>query len=213
MAGVCRRPLTLARVLRVSAGTFFAGASSGTCFPGTASGTRPSVWTDARGYTHFDRRGPYWTPQRIQSTGRLALLGFAAGTVALLASQETIPFVGRSHAILLPVTWETALGQRLVHQTVAEARAQGTLLPAHHPYTQLVRRIGERLEKVIREQPGGGSQAHLRDMAWEYHVIASPEANAMVMPGGKVVVYSGLIELVTTLHLTTSSPDPTHHTR
>jgi len=88
------------------------------------------------------------------------------------------------------------MGEAMVRQQVEAAAEAGRLYPAAHPYTRLVRRIGERLARVTAAGAGGGSQGHLQGMAWEFHVIDSDEANAFVMPGGKVVVYRGLIELV-----------------
>ena len=38
---------------------------------------------------------------------------------------------------------------------------------------------------------GGGFQGHLRGLQWEFAVIDSPQVNAFVVPGGKVVVYTG----------------------
>lgn len=38
---------------------------------------------------------------------------------------------------------------------------------------------------------GGGYVDHMRNLDWEFAVIHSPEINAFVVPGGKVVVYTG----------------------
>jgi predicted Zn-dependent protease len=38
-----------------------------------------------------------------------------------------------------------------------------------------------------------GMQDRIKDYKWEMHLVESPEVNAWCMPGGKVVVYTGLL--------------------
>lgn len=48
----------------------------------------------------------------------------------------------------------------------------------------------------MASQPyGGGNIGHMENINWEYAVIDSPQANAFVAPGGKVVVFTGALEL------------------
>ncbi|RKP36124.1 peptidase family M48-domain-containing protein [Dimargaris cristalligena] len=60
------------------------------------------------------------------------------------------------------------------------------MLPASHRYTAFVRRVATRIIKA------GG----MENLDWEFHVIESPEANAFVIPGGKVFVFTGLLPIV-----------------
>ena len=39
-------------------------------------------------------------------------------------------------------------------------------------------------------------QAYLQGLKWEFAVIDSDQVNAFVVPGGKVVVYTGLLKLL-----------------
>ena len=38
-----------------------------------------------------------------------------------------------------------------------------------------------------------GYQGYLNDYQWEYHLVQDPSLNAWCMPGGKIVVYSGIL--------------------
>jgi predicted Zn-dependent protease len=38
-----------------------------------------------------------------------------------------------------------------------------------------------------------GYEDYLDDYQWEYHLVASPDINAWCMPGGKIVVYTGIL--------------------
>lgn len=40
-----------------------------------------------------------------------------------------------------------------------------------------------------------GYQGYLKDYAWEYKLVESKEVNAWCMPGGKIVVYSGILPI------------------
>lgn len=61
---------------------------------------------------------------------------------------------------------------------------------------EMVKRIGTRISKAITDyytQKGLGSE--LNGYKWEFNLIDSKEVNAWCMPGGKVVVYSGLLNV------------------
>lgn len=59
---------------------------------------------------------------------------------------------------------------------------------------EMVRRVGQRLVNAIndyyRQQ---GLTSELDGYKWEYHLVDSKDANAWCMPGGKIVVYTGLL--------------------
>lgn len=86
---------------------------------------------------------------------------------------------------------ELAVGQQVWEQTLREAGAEGRLLPPHHPLTQLVARAGRRVAAAACAGEGGGYQAHMRNIKWEFAVVDSDQVNAFVAPGGKVVVFTG----------------------
>jgi predicted Zn-dependent protease len=58
----------------------------------------------------------------------------------------------------------------------------------------LVRRVGERLVIAINSYYAQkGLSKELEGYKWEYNLVDSKEVNAWCMPGGKIVVYSGLL--------------------
>lgn len=50
--------------------------------------------------------------------------------------------------------------------------------------------ISKSVEKIMKEQ---GYADRLSDFQWEFHVVESDQINAWCMPGGKVVVYTGIL--------------------
>lgn len=86
---------------------------------------------------------------------------------------------------------ERALGDT----TFAKLMATKRRLPDSHPYAQRVNRLGARLARLAAAGDGGkGYTQHLEDCAWRFVVVADNEINACALPGGKVVVNSGLID-------------------
>lgn len=59
---------------------------------------------------------------------------------------------------------------------------------------EMVQRIGKRLVTAINKYyTEKGLAAELEGYNWEYNLVQSPEVNAWCMPGGKIVVYTGLL--------------------
>lgn len=61
---------------------------------------------------------------------------------------------------------------------------------------EMVRRVGQRIAAAITlyyKEKGLGSE--LEGYQWEYNLVDSKEVNAWCMPGGKIVVYTGLLPI------------------
>lgn len=61
---------------------------------------------------------------------------------------------------------------------------------------EMVSRIGKRISAAITKfytEQGMGNQ--LEGYEWEYHLVDSKEVNAWCMPGGKIVVYTGILPI------------------
>ncbi|GGA89337.1 peptidase M48 [Puia dinghuensis] len=64
------------------------------------------------------------------------------------------------------------------------------------PNTIMVKRVGQRIADAIgRYYSAHGSPDALKGYSWEFNLVVSKEVNAWCMPGGKVVVYTGLLPL------------------
>ena len=61
---------------------------------------------------------------------------------------------------------------------------------------EMVRRVGNRIASAIKTfYDGKGLTTVLEGYQWEFKLIDNKEANAWCMPGGKVVVYTGLLPI------------------
>ena len=102
------------------------------------------------------------------------------GVVGVDRKQTVSPLVDRNR-----LTQQASLQYRAV---VSEAQKKGQL-NVDHVQTARVRKISARLiPVVVAFRPEAAS------WKWETNVLSSKEVNAWCMPGGKIAVYSGLIE-------------------
>jgi len=63
----------------------------------------------------------------------------------------------------------------------------------------MVERIGVNIRKAAEKWLASeGNSSYLKDYRWEYHLVDSKEVNAWCMPGGKIVVYTGILPLTQT---------------
>lgn len=162
--------------------------------PGWGPRRDPYVRFEYPGGSGGGRSGPDLRRRRIRA---LAILT-AGGGYIWYTSREEVPYTGRMHAILVDPSTELQLGAETYQEVLLQARMRRTLLPPHHPATVAVTRVGRRIAAVASDGAGGGYNRHMKGLKWEFSVIHSPECNAFVVPGGKVVVYTGLLRLLRT---------------
>jgi predicted Zn-dependent protease len=111
---------------------------------------------------------------------RVSVLFFVA-TLAL-AGCYTNPVTGRKSLVLLSQGEELTLGT----QSFQEIRDKEKV-SADPAMNARVTRIGQRIAQAVGNE--------LPDAKWEFVVFDSKEINAFALPGGKVGVYSGLLQL------------------
>jgi predicted Zn-dependent protease len=76
---------------------------------------------------------------------------------------------------------------------------QANKVSADAEKTAMVKRVGVRIQGAVEQYfANQGMSNQLRDYQWEFNLIESEEVNAWAMPGGKVVVYSGLLPVAKT---------------
>jgi predicted Zn-dependent protease len=109
----------------------------------------------------------------------------------VFACQKTI-FTGRKSLNLIPV-------QTLNQMSISEYRSY---LTQNKPVSgggdlELVRRVGNDLKAAVEVYyKSKGLEKDLRNFAWEFNVVDDPKTvNAFCMPGGKVVVYTGILKV------------------
>ena len=101
-----------------------------------------------------------------------------APALLVLVGCATVPLTGRKQLLLLSEGEETALGLQSYQEVMAQEK-----LSTDPAVNALVAQVGGRI-----------AAATGKNYQWEFKVVDKPDTvNAFCMPGGKVVVYTGLL--------------------
>ena len=107
----------------------------------------------------------------------------------LLTACTTVPVTGRSQLNLIP-------GSSMLSMS---AQQYGTFLKENklsqdQQQVATVKRVGARIQGAVeRYFTSSGLQDYLKKYNWEFNLVEDKQVNAWCMPGGKVVVYTGIM--------------------
>ena len=112
--------------------------------------------------------------------------------LVLLASCGSVPLTGRRQLLLVSDT-------ELVSASLTQYNdfMKTATLSTDRTKTAMVERIGKNIsiatETYLRQN---GLESELANFKWEFKLVKDNQVNAFCMPGGKIVVYEGLLPLV-----------------
>lgn len=111
--------------------------------------------------------------------------------VIFITSCTTNAITGRKQLSLVS---EDALQQEAVSQYQQFLSQSKIVSPSVSKDAEMVRRVGGRIANAITTYyKQKGQSAELAGYKWEFNLVDNKEINAWCMPGGKVVVYTGLL--------------------
>lgn len=102
-----------------------------------------------------------------------------------------IPFTNRKQMKLLPNSTMNSM-------SFEQYRSFLTQNPTSTNTSQvnMVKRVGKNIQQATEKYyKAKGMSKKLKGFAWEFNLVQDPTVNAWCMPGGKVVVYSGLLDV------------------
>lgn len=115
----------------------------------------------------------------------------AFGTIVLFLSCATNPFTGKKTLALVPNSdiFPTAFAQ--YNQFLSENKVVKGTADAN-----MVKNVGQKIAVAAeRWLDANGYQGYLKDYKWEYNLVDDKTINAWCMPGGKIVVYTGILPI------------------
>lgn len=115
---------------------------------------------------------------------------FAAFSMFIIACTKNA-ITGRNQLSLIS---ESALQQEAVSQYNSFLSQNHVISSAASKDAEMVKRVGGRIAAAITKYYSDkGLSSELSGYHWEFNLIDNKEVNAWCMPGGKVVVYTGLL--------------------
>ncbi len=102
---------------------------------------------------------------------------------------STVPITGRTQRLLVSDADVNAMALQQYQQTLQQSK-----LSTNTVNTQMVKRVGQRLAAAVTSYlNSNGLSAEVKNYNWEFNLVQDKQVNAWCMPGGKIVVYEGLL--------------------
>lgn len=122
---------------------------------------------------------------------RIFLSVFLFTSVVISCSKNAL--TGKSQFTLLP---ESQLQEMASKEYVQFLSSNKVVSSSANKDAEMVKRVGQRIASAVnaffREK---GISDKLEGFKWEYNLVDDPAVNAWCMPGGKIVVYTGLLPI------------------
>ncbi len=112
-----------------------------------------------------------------------------------LLSCAKVPVTGRRQLHMLPESTLMSMSLTNYNQFLSQNR----VLAGNDVNTQLVKKVGQNIQSaVVKYMNNEGLSKRIAGYKWEFNVVQDNIVNAWCMPGGKVVVYTGLLPVTQT---------------
>ncbi len=122
---------------------------------------------------------------------RIFLSLFLITGIAISCSQNAL--TGKSQFTLLP---ESQLQSMANQQYTQFLSANKVVASSANKDAEMVKRVGQRITAAVESYyQQKGISDKLQGFNWEYNLVNDPAVNAWCMPGGKIVVYTGLLPI------------------
>ena len=110
---------------------------------------------------------------------------------ALLIACSKNPLSGKSQLTLLPESELQSMATTEYQQFLSTNRV---VSGSNNRDAEMVRRVGQRITRAVEAYYAErGMSDKLAGYKWEYNLVDDKAVNAWCMPGGKIVVYTGLL--------------------
>ena len=120
---------------------------------------------------------------RFIAVAALVLMSF------VLHACRTVPVTGRSQLRLIPSSQMLSMSFQEYDKFLRENK-----LSTNTAQVDLVRRVGTNIQKSVEKYFADQKATDvLQGYSWAFNLVESNDVNAWCMPGGKVVVYTGIL--------------------
>lgn len=120
---------------------------------------------------------------------KFVLMAIVAAIVVSCGTTRTVPITGRKQNILVSDEQVLSLSNQEYSDYMKSVK-----LSINSANTAMVKRVGQKLATAVEAYLNNhGLAAETKQYSWEFNLVQDKSANAFCMPGGKIVVYEGLL--------------------
>jgi len=106
-----------------------------------------------------------------------------------LISCSTVPLTGRSQLNMIPSSEMLAMSFQQYDQFLRENK-----LSTNQAEVDMVKRVGVNIQQAVEQFLSDNNlTSRLNGYNWDFNLVEDEQVNAWCMPGGKVVVYTGIL--------------------
>lgn len=117
------------------------------------------------------------------------LLMMLVVVLAGCGTTSTVPITGRTQHLLVNDQQVLSLSNEQFNEYMKTAKAS-----TNTANTAMVKRVGQRLATAVEQYlRQNGMTDQLAEYQWSFNLVQDDNVNAFCMPGGKIVVYEGLL--------------------
>lgn len=120
---------------------------------------------------------------------KIVLLAVVTALMVSCGTTRVVPISGRTQTLLVNDEQVLSLSNQEYSNFMKSAKVS-----TNSNNTAMVKRVGQRLATAVESYlKNNGLSSELKNFSWEFNLVQNKEANAFCMPGGKIVVYEGLL--------------------
>ncbi len=125
----------------------------------------------------------------MKKTFRYLCMTAIAAIMASCGTTSTVPITGRKHKLLVSDEQVLGLSTQEYNSYLQTAKAS-----TNTTNTTMVKTVAQRLATAVENYLRNNGYANeLQNFQWEFNLVQDQQANAFCMPGGKIVVYEGIL--------------------
>ena len=116
-------------------------------------------------------------------------MSMVAAILVSCGTTKTVPITGRSQTLMVRDDQVLSLSFQEYSDYMKTAKAS-----TNSTNTAMVKRVGQNIAKAVESYlTQNGMAEEVKTYSWEFNLVQDNQVNAWCMPGGKIVVYEGLL--------------------
>ena len=120
---------------------------------------------------------------------RILLMSMAAALLVSCGTTSTVPITGRKQNLMVSDQQILSLSNQQYTEYMKTAKPS-----TNKKNTEMVKRVGQKLATAVTNYlNNNGLSSEVANFQWEFNLVQDQQINAFCMPGGKIVVYEGIL--------------------